>query len=169
MKYANAAGLVWDDSALSLRVLDRLGSILRVWEGTPYGSGQSCAGAASDCIGFVFGALDDLYRKEPHVRVPLPSDASMHNPDSARATMRELLRMYPNDPVTNGIIEPGDVLVTGVPNGGPGHAMLVGDLKSSLWHCNIRGKVCYTGLGFATDFQVVAGIYRPRQKELWSW
>lgn len=114
----------------------KLKHILNSWAGTPYGEGQQCRGKTGsvDCVRFVCAVLDELDGGTRRKVVTLPHDTAMHSPESARASMRRIMRLFmPHRPVTDKRVEPGDVLVTGPRHGGPGHAMIVGFQKNTIW------------------------------------
>lgn len=159
-------GLIWRPAPLPFA--DRLERILEEWRGTKYMSGQQCKGTAADCIGFVFGEVDELYGRPSPDRTVLPPDTAMHSPEKARATMRKLRRLYsPNSVVTDRYIEPGDVIVVGPHGGGPGHIMSVGPRKNTLWHCSNQTGVVQVGLSFSNEYQQIFGIYRFDDREKW--
>jgi hypothetical protein len=92
----------------------------------------------------------------------------MHSREQAIATMRTLRKLYmPNRLVRDGSIEPGDVIVTGPSNGGPGHVMLGGPERNTLWHCNEGIGVRMTGIGFVDGAQRIFGVYRFTDREKW--
>lgn len=146
----------------------RLERILASWDGTRYMSGQQQRGTHADCIGFVFGVVDELYGRPSPPRPSLPPDTAMHSREQALATIKTLRRLYaPNSPVTDGFIEPGDIVVTGHAQGGPGHVMLVGPYRNTLWHCVNEIGVCQTGLGLADGYETIFGVYRFDDRERW--
>ncbi len=152
------------------RVQARLQRILESWEGTPYFPGQQMKGAGVDCVRFVCAVLDELYGYK-RVEIPdLPGDIAMHARDTAIAAMRYVMKLYePNVPVLDGILEPGDILVVAPPNGGPGHAMIVGAQQNELWHSTDR-RVQMTGIGFLqekTHGWKLYGAYRALDRERW--
>jgi len=126
---------------------DRLRKVLKSWEGTPYKLGDQRKGLGVDCIRFCCGVADEMFgyiRTEIEL---LPQDMSMNQPSTAFATMRKLKTMYSpigyidiDDP-----LEPGDIIVAGPDNGGPGHLMFVGADKNTLWHASNQ-KVEWTGM-----------------------
>lgn len=127
---------------------------IQSWEGTPYVPGQQCKGVAVDCVRFVSGVLDKIMGKT--VKLPrLPQDASFHNPELTKKWLRIFLKHYPSTVVKNGIVEPGDVIIMGPRNGGPGHAAIIG--AKGYWHCGTYG-VCMGGLSVSGD-----GVYNFRQ------
>lgn len=141
----------------------RLGEILREWEGTPYCPGQQCKGVAVDCVRFVSAVLDEmLCITTPMER--LPQDASFHNKALVMRGMRRFFRRYPSVKV-EGSVQPGDVLIMGPKNGGPGHAAIVG--PTGYWHCFQNG-VIMAGLHMPGG-----GVYnfkearRGKNRELW--
>lgn len=146
----------------------RLALVISNWEGTPYMSGQQQRGTAADCIGFVFGVVDEMYGRKSPDRTVLPPDTAMHSREQALATIRALRRLYaPNEPVTDGTIEPGDIIVTGHRQGGPGHVMIAGSKRNTLWHCVNEIGVCQTGIGFADGYERIFGVYRFNDRERW--
>jgi len=147
----------------------RLGGILRSWEDTPYSAGQQCKGPKGgvDCIRFGCAVLDELYRRPETDLPPRAADASMHDREGAFSVMREIMRRYPDHvAVTNGMVEPGDILVVGPTEGGPGHMMLVGHSRNTVWQAS-ASKVHFTGLylpASATLFRV----YRMVDRDQWA-
>lgn len=147
--------------------LPRLKSVLVSWQGTPYCVGQQQKQIGVDCIRFGCAVLDELYRR-PLTDLPIRApDASMHDPEGAFSVMRQIVRRYPNHvTIEDGSVEPGDVLVVGPRNGGPGHMVIVGPQPNTLWQSS-GGKVHFTGLslpGSATLFRT----YRMVDREKWA-
>jgi cell wall-associated NlpC family hydrolase len=156
------AELTWEpvDSGVQ-QALER---VLRRWAGTPYAMGQGTRGVATDCVGFVCGALADLYQKEIP-RTHLAEDASLHRPEISRQVMRKLLEAFPSrrisGPSESVRVQPGDVIIVG--QKAPEHALLVGPAPG-LWEC-LRGRgVVRTGLALDRPLQA---IYRPLLKDSW--
>lgn len=154
------------------RIATKLALILAGWEGTPYVPGRQVAGrgplAGVDCIRFVCGVLDALYgyTREPTFAHTLPPDGAMHNRAGAIKSMRKILSLYqPGENVTDGSLEPGDVIVAGVPGGGPGHALIVGERPNTLWHSTHKG-VAWTGLSLGAQSEV-HGVFRCTDRERW--
>lgn len=148
----------------------RFARILASWEWTRYLPGCQAKGATGgvDCVRFVAGVLDELYG---FARVPidrLPQDIALHRPKGARAAMRKILRIYsPHERVTGIAVQPADILVVGEPRGGPGHAMIVGPRRNTLWHATPIG-VHYTGFGQYAGRAVVHEVYRMRDRARWA-
>lgn len=158
IRYSNP-GFIWQPAPP--RFCARMGRILAEWEDTPYMSGQQLKGEHADCIGFVFQLIDELLGVPSGERKKLPPDSSMHNRSLAMAAMRELLRLYPSAKrVEDGVVKPGRIILTGHSDGGPGHVMIAGPRKNTLWHCNPGIGVKQTGFAFAERSQSVYGIYR---------
>ncbi len=151
-------------------VTAKLERILGTWEGTPYMEGCQAVGSGGgvDCVRFVSGVLDALYGFQ---RVPidrLPQDMALHRPESARAAMRQILRIYePNVEVKDGRAQPGDVVIVGEAQGGPGHALIVGTRKNTLWHATQSIGVHFTGFGQYARVAVVHAVFRMADREQW--
>lgn len=169
MTHYTSPGLVWNPLEAHIAVSVRIAKTLRSWEGTKYGSGQSCKGTLADCIGFGCGVIAEL-RRIPLDDLPrLPPDTCFHAPETARAAMRVLLEAFaPVIAIEDAQVQPLDVVISGPPDGGPGHMMLVGTQRNTLWHVNRGGLVCYTGFGFMHDAQRLFAVYRPTDKASWA-
>lgn len=155
--------------SVSSAVEARLERILASWDNTKYMSGQQQRGVHADCIGFVFSVVDELYGRPTPERPTLPPDTAMHSREKALATIKTLRTLYaPNTRITDGSIEPGDIVVTGHRDGGPGHVMIVGPYRNTLWHCVNEIGVNQTGLGFAEGFERIFGVYRFDDREKWA-
>lgn len=153
-------------SAQNAEVEARIMQVIREWEGTPYGAGQKCKGVAVDCVRFVSSVLDELTGKS-HDLDRLPQDASFHNKELVGAGLRSFLTMYPSDILPEGVpSEPGDVIVMGPRNGGPGHAAIVG--KGAYWHCG-PDRVCMGGLGFPDNGGVYTFKHIRRLRDRNNW
>lgn len=150
------------------RIEDRLERILSRWEGTPYASGQQTCGVAADCIGFAFPVIDELYGRPSPPPGRLPPDVAMHDRQSAFEAVRRLRRMYePCARVDGRFLEPGDIIVTGPAGGGPGHVMVVGPRKNTIWHCSTGRGVCWTGIGYLRSHMQLHAVYRFTDR--WRW
>lgn len=155
------------------RATEALGKALRDWEGTPYESGQRFKQRGADCIGAVFGVIDQIDGRDRATFPGMPQDTALHNRASAVAAVRELLRRYspaskvealPEQPLC---VEPGDVLVTGAPGGGPGHVEIVGARRNELWHA-LPGSGFHQGGWGLLGCQVLFAVYRIDDKERWG-
>lgn len=116
------------------------------------------------------GVLDELYGRE-HIPLPrLPADVSLHDPARARAAMRLILEAYPDhERVTDGSLEPADVVVVGPPGRhgpSPGHVLLAGFEPNTLWHAVAPG-VCFTGVTFDSTVTQLVAVYRLLDRERW--
>ena len=154
--------LVWSPG--DPRVQQRVRRVLAAWEGTPYAMGQGTRRVATDCVGFVCGALSDLYRR----RIPrehIAEDAALHRPEISKQAMRTMLEQFPSRRILAASerieVEPGDVVVVG--QNAPEHALIVG-ASAGLWECLRRGGVRRTGL---TPDRPIVAVYRPLLKESW--
>ena len=103
-------GLTWRPHT-DARVHARIGEVLESWLDTPYQAGQLCKGVAVDCVRFMAGFLDEMYGFK-RVQTPLlPQDTAFHDKEKAIAAMEQIVRIYsPNTIVTDGEVEPGDVI-----------------------------------------------------------
>lgn len=163
-----APEMTWTPASFDARALERA---LERWRGTPYESGQRMRGLGADCIGSVFGVVDDVDGR-PRAEYPgLPVDAAMHSRATAVAAMRELVRRYapcakvvPTGRVTR--VEPGDIVVTGMPGGGPGHVEMVGCRRNELWHAIPGSGFHQGGWGLFAE-QVLWVVYRIEDKVRW--
>lgn len=163
----------WREPSLPLltatRISIELDLILLGWEHTPYLVGQACKGEGGgvDCVRFVCSVLDELYGTDRvHEVKTLPNDASMHTREGAFRVMRTIRELYaPNQPVEDGSLEPGDVVVVGPSNGGPGHAMICGPRQNELWHSSVGG-VHRTGIAFSGE-QRIFRVFRCSNREAW--
>lgn len=143
---------------------------LEAWRGTAYGVGQQCRGVAADCVRFVCGVLDALRGTKTPLKT-LPPDTCFHDSAKAVAGMERIRALFaPTDEVTNGVIQPGDVIVTGPAGAGPSHAMIVGTDPNTAWHCAAlggRGGVTVTGIrGVYVLGHRIFMVYRLRER---SW
>lgn len=153
--------------AIDPRVEARLGEVLRSWDRTPYHAGWAAKGQGVDCVRFVCAVLDELHGTRTPLST-LPPDASLHDARGSAAALRTIRALFPeHETVRSGPLQPGDVLVTGPSDGGPGHAMIAGPLRNSLWHSTGRG-VQRTGLRYAgLTHNRLFRIYRHRNKLEW--
>ena len=150
----------------NLAVEARLMAILRSWDGTPHMDGQQCCGVAVDCVRFVSAVLDELSGTRTELE-RLPQDASFHNADICWKALRQFMQAFPSTDVGRGSVQPGDVLITGPKNGGPGHAIVVG-ADQALWHCDgetvTRVGLVINGPGVFS----LKKIKRPNNRERWA-
>lgn len=117
------------DDELALRALRRE---LESWEGTPYMAGQQRKGEGVDCVRFVCAVLDFL----GGTSTPLPSlppDTALHSRATAIAAMLRMRRLFEPVEEPGRSVQPGDLVVVGPRDGGPGHALIVGCRPWELW------------------------------------
>jgi hypothetical protein len=147
--------------------LKRLEKVLVSWEETPYVPGQQCKGAGVDCIRFGCAVLDELYRR-PLTDLPIrAADASMHDREGSFSVMRQIIRRYPDHiTVEDGSVEPGDILVVGPRAGGPGHMMIVGHQRNTVWQAS-ADRVHFTGL-YLPDSATLFRTFRMVDRENWA-
>ncbi len=143
------------------------------WAGTPYESGQSYCQRGADCTGSIFGVVDALDGRARMQPAGFPHDGSLHNRAGAIKAVREIVSRYSPchklESDENGIyqVEPGDIVVTGVPGGGPGHVEIVGAFENELWHSMPTPGFHQGGWSFLEQ-QVLYAVYRIEDKHRWS-
>ena len=122
------------DPSLDSKLLDRFQDILESWEDTPYMDGQQAKGVGVDCVHFVSAVLDEL----EGIKIPLdkiPQDACFHDKEKCSMAFRKFMRVYGAVNIGNYNVQPGDVIICGPSNGGPGQAVSVGP-HGFMWHCD---------------------------------
>jgi len=135
----------WSNGLESIR--QKLEGVINSWKGTPYAPGQQAKGIGVDCVRFVTGIMDEM-SNTTHDYTTLPPDSYLHNPARSHAAVRQIIKLYaPFQKVIDGNIQPGDVLVVGPRQGGPGHAYIVGCYDNELWDATGPGvkKTSYAG------------------------
>lgn len=168
--------MVWEPSPLTSVTL-ALEHTLDAWDKTPYESGQRFIQRGADCIGALFGVVDDMDGRDRAEFPGMPHDAAMHDRAGAIAAVRELVRRYSPcvkvEPETDKdghpiyYVEPGDICVTGHPGGGPGHVEMVGAHRNELWHALPVSGFHQGGWAFLEQ-QFLYAIYRIKDKHRWS-
>ena len=93
---------------------------LASWEGTPHRSRWQHKGKGVDCVRFVAAIASHLTGIYPKIKT-LPQDTAFHNKSAAMSGLRELLKLFPTEPVRGTVIQPGDLVIAGPAAGGPGH------------------------------------------------
>lgn len=164
-------GLQWTpfSGENSQAVMERMASVLKSWYGTPYTPGIIKRGRDGGvfCTAFVARVLDELYRQEPTELPVIPHDAAFHNRRRAEAALRWFMRRYPESYQVEGFqVEPGDLLMTGPPGGGPGHCLMVGPRENVAWQAS-GSSVHYTGLYLPDPYECVQ-IRRFKDREIWA-
>jgi len=154
---------------LSKQIMERLTAELESWEGTPYMGGQQVKGRYVDCVRFITGVLDTMFRIERTEPPRLHPDCCIQNPKDAWKALNKILTLYPDMliEIETLNLEPGDFIVVGPKNGGPGHGMIVGPKKNTLWHCVFPG-VHWTGWALTTDIHKIFRIYRVKDRSQWA-
>ena len=150
----------WPDEELN----ERAREILDSWEGTRYMAGVQGKQMGVDCVRFVCGVLDELLGTQTPL-ITLPQDASFHSPDKGRKAVKEILRAFGPYEAIKDVVRPLDILV--ISNGhvsGPGHAIMVGHQKNTLWQSSSSG-VSWGGFALAEDYQVLHRVYRLKNLE----
>jgi len=166
--------MVWEP--LDARVPEALCALddtLRAWDKTPYESGQRFKQRGADCIGAVFGVVDEMDGRQRAQFPGMPQDTAMHDRRTAIAAVRELVRRYSPcrkvEPSARGVflVQPGDIVVTGAPGGGPGHVEIVGARTNELWHAIPCSGFHQGGWSFFEQ-QVLFAVYRIEDKHRWT-
>lgn len=148
----------WDPGVESTRV--KLQGILESWKGTPYMEGARSKGVGVDCVRFVVSVFDELAGTSTDITT-LPRDAHLHAAALSRAAMHQILTLFtPTTPVYDRALLPGDVLVTGPPGGGPGHAMIVGYETNTLWEASRDGVLKTSFAAASTNNRIIFRIIR---------
>lgn len=149
---------------VSARALERLRVELLAWEDTPYRRGQQCKGAGVDCVRFVAAVLDELAGTRTAIEA-LPDDQSFHDRDGAVRAMLRFSHLFGMRPVSVLEAQPGDVLITAPPGGGPGHALIVG-AHPTLWEAGYP-RVRRCGWALPPSY-LLCGAYRVQQRAAWG-
>ncbi|MFG0318405.1 MAG: hypothetical protein ACF8XB_14120 [Planctomycetota bacterium JB042] len=148
------------------RIARRVDEVLVSWADTPYMPGQQSKQQGVDCIRFVCAAFDELFGMSTPIP-RLPPDTALHCPEKAVEVVRLVREIYaPNTLITDGTIEPGDVIVTRSGNSGPGHALIAGGRENTVWHAS-RHRVKQTGIGLMRRLQNLHSIIRIPNKRRW--
>lgn len=126
--------------------------------------GQSCKGVWADCVGFVGGVIDELYRIKTVQARPRVHKKKPHFDGNAHLELIKYLRTHwPSEVCEPTAVEPGDVLVCRLGQG-PGHILLVGTRPNTAWHCVEGLGVCLAAFGSLDVLQ----SYRLLEKERWT-
>ena len=151
---------------------DRLRQCLESWKNCPYMLGQQVKGVGVDCVRFVTGVCDEMYR-QPYKKFPLIAGESCINATEASdKVFRQLLEMYPCDVITVNKdtpteVIPGDLICCGPKGGTYGHAMVVGVEPKTFYHATTF-KVTKSGCSFM-DYGVYSfkELRRMQHRERW--
>jgi hypothetical protein len=162
--------LVWNEGDINVAIA--LGAEINRWAGTPYESGQSFPQRGADCTGSIFGIVDALDGRARMQPAGFPNDGSLHDRAGAVRSVREIVNRYSpcrkleSDDDGYFQVEPGDIVVTGMPGGGPGHVEIVGANKNELWHAQPAPGFHQGGWSFLEQ-QILYAIYRIEDKNRW--
>ena len=144
----------------------RLARILGEWERTPYDIKFAEKGVGVYCTAFIARVLDELYGQDPTPLLKIPDDIAFHSTEGAFSGLKWFMRQYPTcERITDGVVEPGNVIIVGPVGGGPGHAMMVGPRENALWQASGSG-VHYTGFALPDTYQFFAA-YKFTDCERW--
>jgi hypothetical protein len=147
---------------------ERMDDVLASWADTRYGSGQRCRGVLADCVGAVFGCIDDLDGR-PRAQSPvMPPDTALHDPATASEALRALRALYEPVVALDGRhVQPFDIVVVGPAGAGPSHVMLVGTAPGHLWHCTPGAGFHRGGWALGSGYEVLHGAFRIGDR--WRW
>lgn len=149
---------------LPSRIESKIDKVLLGWIGTRYRLGSRTKGKFVDCLNFATAFLDEMSGRPtpPPVR-QLRGDACLHSEESCRAAMRTILRSYsPYQEVVDGSLEPGDIIVEGPEDGGPGHVLIASTAENVAVHTGTY-KVCPRSVQPPPGRKVFA-VYRYMRK-----
>lgn len=175
----NALDLEWHPLRLELdgfaspvakgRAIERrLERILGEWKDTPYHPSFIHKKQGVYCTAFVCRVLEELYRREWRDMLNIPDDISFHNREGAIAGLKWFMRQFPAcEKITDNKIEPGDVIITGPEGGGPGHAIIVGPRRNTMWQASGTCGVHFTGLALPNIYELYAA-YRFSDRSTWA-
>lgn len=157
--------LTWRDT--DQRIKDRLACTLQSWRRTPYRDGQAMKGVGVNCATFIAEILAELeYRSCPDIRIPNPKIA-FHNKASALGALRRFRRCFPGFKKVEGRdVEPGDILVIGKVDKGPGHCLIVGHQKNTVWECHQYG-VAQSGWILWNGWRIYSIYRKENRSERW--
>lgn len=153
------------DDAIELR----LDAVIRSWIGTPYMAGQQAKKMGADCVQFVGGILDELYRQQRTLIPRLPQNSGNHSEESGLRTVMAVRKGISSIEVLDNWIEPGDVIVTrGTMNTRAhpymGHTLLAATLRGTAVHAVPSVGVSWTSID---GIPGILRVYRPLNKERW--
>lgn len=152
----------------SFPIASALHQELESWCGTPYMIGQQQKGVGVDCVRFVAAIIGWATQKTIDIKL-LPPDAALHNRKTAIAAMKKLSRAFdPLEPIYSmgeTTVEPGDIIVVGPHEGGPGHAIIVGCLKNWFYEAGSK-RVQRIGAGLEAGVKVFE-VYRHKLRHSW--
>jgi len=159
-------GDISEDYARSQRAERRLARILNSWRDTPYAAGQGHRGVGTDCVRATVMILAEWMRWQAPKLNTLPADAALHSPITAVRGLRAIRRALPaNRRIRTLRVQPGDVLITGHPKGGPGHAIIVGTRENTLWQATQGAGYQECGWALPPEYSKLYGVLRFTERE----
>jgi len=151
---------------------DRLLRCLEEWEGTPYMFGQQLKGVGVDCLRFVTGVYDEMYRRPKTALPSMMQENYSEAQEESDKVFKELLKLFPCDIVavtekSPTKVVPGDLICCGPKGGSYGHAMIVGVRPKTFYHATAF-NVIKAGCSFM-DYGVYSFkmLRRLKQRERW--
>lgn len=150
------------DHERAIRSEKRLCRILRSWENTPYAAGQGHRQVGCDCVRATVLILAEWMRWDVPEFETLPPDASLHDRKGAMRALHRIRRALPAHERLRDTrrCQPGDVLITGHPNGGPGHAIIVGTERNTLWQATRSAGFVRCGWALPSEHSKLYAVLR---------
>lgn len=149
---------------------EKVDAVLDSWIGTPYLGKHRIKAMGVDCYQIVAAFLDEMFGQAPgFTKLPsLSSSVARHRPDLARNAIKILRNAHQGSiRVTDGIIQPGDVLVVKSnlevdSHLHEGHTMIATSTPWSVVHA-VEPRVCRT----TCDYWDIVRIYRAKGRAQW--
>lgn len=122
---------------------------------------SSIKGRGADCVGFISGVLEELYRRKFPITRKSPVGYS-HESNTFLDFATQALTLWPVEKADT--CEMGDLILVRPPNG-HAHLFITGARPFELWHCLHGLGVCFTGF---CNLDESYTIYRLKGKEQWA-
>lgn len=121
----------------------------------------SVKGRGADCVGFISGVLEELYRRKFPITRKSPVGYS-HESDTFLAFALQALIVWPIE--KSETVDVGDLILER-PANGHAHLYICGSRPFERWHCLHEVGVCTTGFCNLNENYT---FYRLKDKEKWS-
>ena len=157
---ANTLPFIWRKPSCSnpQKLCDKIESVCKSWENTPYSRIITEKGKGASCSGFVFSVLDDLHKIQDKL-------INVNTLKNTELTKMALKRYIPCNRVSDTFMEPGDIIVFKKNDDYSAHLFLVGGKRNHIWHADYPGVVL-TGISINKGISPHA-IFRSANKESW--